>query len=265
MLLKYITKGFHLTSNPFYCMKNIIISIVLLYATNTSYVNAQDLYWGDFENNVSWWNTWGGAISVVENPLFEGNTSSRVLKYVPDSLWRGISIYFEKPPLNPSHIAVSLYAYAESSTALQLGLPSKNMAESFFLKDTLIGGNWRYIEFNISNLKVHTYKYIIIQTVEITNYYFDNIMVRADPNYVEPENPLMPNISLFPNPSRNFFNVTNLTETSEMTISNSRGQKILQKKVENNEQIPISSFGKGIYFIEIKNKDQVKKSKIIKL
>lgn len=239
---------------------SILLCIVILINTK-----AQDLDWGDFENNVSWWNSWKGTTSVIDNFDFEGNPSAKILKYVPDSLWRGISIYFENPPLNPSHQFISIYAYAENSTAIQLGMPSINVEDTFFVKDTLIAGAWRQIEFDISRLKVYNYKYFIIQTVENTTYYFDNMKVKADPNYTNIDNENALPVKVFPNPTRDYFRVSNVSDKSEIRVLNLAGQEMLKKVIMNDENIPLNGFPGGLYTIEIKSENRVIKTKIIKL
>lgn len=241
--------------------------MILLCIVSLLGIKAQDLDWGDFENNVSWWSSWKGTTSVVDNFDFNGNPSRKILKYVPDSLWRGISIYFEKPPLNSSHLSISLYVYAETTSVVQLGLPSANVTDTFFVKGTILGGAWRYIEFNISALKVYSYKYFIIQTVENTTYYFDNIRVKADPNYtyVENEDQNMLPIKIFPNPTKDYFRVSNVLDKAEIRISNFAGQELLKKVVTTDENISLIDFPGGIYLIEIKSENQYVRTKIIKL
>lgn len=57
-------------------------------------------------------------------------------------------------------------------------------------------------------------------------------------------------IKISPNPSNDYFQLNN-TESSDIEIYNSLGQKVLEKSILANEKIAISSLSKGIYFVKI--------------
>jgi len=60
-------------------------------------------------------------------------------------------------------------------------------------------------------------------------------------------------IKLFPNPSSEFIKVSGLTENQKYTIYNILGAEIKNGLISNNEQIDISNFTKGMYFLKFKD------------
>jgi hypothetical protein len=66
------------------------------------------------------------------------------------------------------------------------------------------------------------------------------------------------NISLFPNPSIQFIQISGLTENNKYTIYDILGTKIKKGVVSNNEQIDIRNFTNGLYFLKFKNGNTIK-------
>jgi Pregnancy-associated plasma protein-A/Secretion system C-terminal sorting domain len=76
-------------------------------------------------------------------------------------------------------------------------------------------------------------------------------------------------IFVYPNPSRNELNISlpnGLELPKSLTITNSLGQSIMTRKVENNDNLNIntSSLSNGIYFITISNENYTKTLRFIK-
>ena len=59
--------------------------------------------------------------------------------------------------------------------------------------------------------------------------------------------------NLFPNPSSEFIKVSGLAENQKYTIYNILGAEIKNGLISNNEQIDISNFTKGMYFLKFKD------------
>ncbi|MBK20993.1 MAG: hypothetical protein CMP63_01565 [Flavobacteriales bacterium] len=60
-------------------------------------------------------------------------------------------------------------------------------------------------------------------------------------------------ISLFPNPSINFIQVTGLNQTENYEIYDVTGSKIIQGSIANNQKIDITNLKKGFYLIKFEN------------
>jgi hypothetical protein len=74
-------------------------------------------------------------------------------------------------------------------------------------------------------------------------------------------------INVYPDPNTGDFTITGLTQGQVIDIYNSLGQKIKSKIADNSTmQFDISSYGNGIYLLNIQNKDgsRVVLKKIIK-
>ena len=77
-------------------------------------------------------------------------------------------------------------------------------------------------------------------------------------------------VTVYPNPCNGIFNIqilNNEFEYSSMQISNMQGQIIWQKELSNSinhtENIDISNFSKGIYFLKISTGEKIVTKKII--
>ena len=60
-------------------------------------------------------------------------------------------------------------------------------------------------------------------------------------------------LKLFPNPSSEFIKVSGLSENQKFTIYNILGAEIKNGLISNNEQIDISNFTNGIYFLKFED------------
>jgi hypothetical protein len=74
-------------------------------------------------------------------------------------------------------------------------------------------------------------------------------------------------IYIYPNPTNSFLTIeTGYPNTSHIEITSLNGQLILNKEMNGTtDQIDLSSFQKGVYFITIRSKDFVTTRKVIKL
>jgi len=60
-------------------------------------------------------------------------------------------------------------------------------------------------------------------------------------------------ITMYPNPSSDFINISGLTNTASYEISNMLGAKVQTGKVSQNENINVHSLNKGMYFVKLEN------------
>ena len=71
------------------------------------------------------------------------------------------------------------------------------------------------------------------------------------------ENKFETKISIYPNPAKDFVNLTNLPKESTVTVYNSAGRKIFSEKYsQTNISIDTSSFVNGLYFIQIESSEK---------
>ncbi len=72
------------------------------------------------------------------------------------------------------------------------------------------------------------------------------------------------NFSVFPNPSNGEITISNLkNDNYKLKIMNALGQVILTNKVNSNITFDLNQFGKGVYFIELSNKNSLITQKVI--
>ena len=61
-----------------------------------------------------------------------------------------------------------------------------------------------------------------------------------------------PQISLFPNPSRNFFTVVGIgSEQQQLSVYNINGMQVLQGRYSDGEPVDISALPQGIYLVRV--------------
>jgi len=68
---------------------------------------------------------------------------------------------------------------------------------------------------------------------------------------------------VYPNPSKEWFQVLNLTEAATISLYNLKGQKLMTKIISPNETIGVENLNSGSYLLEINLKDDTKRIKII--
>ncbi|WP_420572298.1 T9SS type A sorting domain-containing protein [Kordia sp.] len=76
-------------------------------------------------------------------------------------------------------------------------------------------------------------------------------------------NTILEKLSLYPNPTHNVLAITGLKETKEYVIYDIQGSEILQGKITNNQPIHIEKLQSGVYFLKLKDVENV--FKFIKL
>lgn len=92
-------------------------------------------------------------------------------------------------------------------------------------------------------------------------------MVIAEPVSADPEDRLLSKVNIFPNPANDYLTIESLDKGLTLIEINSiNGRKIYSGKMEGgSQQIDLSSFEKGVYFITIQSEGFVRTEKFIKL
>lgn len=72
------------------------------------------------------------------------------------------------------------------------------------------------------------------------------------------------NISIYPNPVKNKFSIKNIDKETAFRIYNVNGSILIQGMISESNEINLEAYSKGIYFIELENKDLLIIRKIIK-
>jgi hypothetical protein len=75
---------------------------------------------------------------------------------------------------------------------------------------------------------------------------------------------VLPNINIYPNPSKDWIKIDGLTESSNIQIFDITGKLILQQEYQVDDKIDISSLTTGMYILNIRNSEGVSSKKIIK-
>lgn len=65
-------------------------------------------------------------------------------------------------------------------------------------------------------------------------------------------------LSVYPNPSNNYINISGLTKIQNYSIYNVLGLKIQSGSISNNEKVDIQNLKNGLYFIELRNGNTLK-------
>ena len=73
------------------------------------------------------------------------------------------------------------------------------------------------------------------------------------------------NFQAYPNPVKNFLNLSYTQDISEVSVFNLLGQKVLSKKMNTAEgQIDMTNLAQGTYLLKVSVENQVKTIKVIK-
>jgi hypothetical protein len=75
---------------------------------------------------------------------------------------------------------------------------------------------------------------------------------------------VLPNISIYPNPSKDWVKIDGLTELSDVQIFDITGKLVLSQEYQLDDRIDISSLTTGMYILNIRNSEGVSSKKIIK-
>ena len=68
---------------------------------------------------------------------------------------------------------------------------------------------------------------------------------------------------IYPNPASDVLNISGISEAADYEIYNIAGQKIDEGKVSNHH-VNLNHLSKGVYFIQLKDKEKVTRLKFIK-
>ncbi|MDR6459663.1 hypothetical protein J2786_002770 [Chryseobacterium vietnamense] len=71
------------------------------------------------------------------------------------------------------------------------------------------------------------------------------------------------NTEIYPNPASDVLNISGISEASDYEIYNMAGQKVDEGKISNHH-VNLHHLSKGVYFIQLKNKEKVTRLKFIK-
>lgn len=71
-------------------------------------------------------------------------------------------------------------------------------------------------------------------------------------------------IRVYPNPSEGMYNIDGFDGTFQIIVTNSQGQLILKKEINNDYQLDLTTNPNGIYFIRLTSEQSVKLVKVIK-
>ena len=74
----------------------------------------------------------------------------------------------------------------------------------------------------------------------------------------------LPDINIYPNPSKDWIKIDGLTESSNIQIFDITGKLVLQQEYQVDDRIDISSLTTGMYILNIRNSQGVSSKKIIK-
>ena len=179
-----------------------------------------------------------------------------------DSLVNTVLSYFQSPPLNissspnPAEICLGDTITLEGSTGFD---------QYYWISENAVIGQNQQIELSPSQDFWYLLKAIDSNGC-VSN---EDIMVYVDTCATSVDELLFTNISVYPNPSTGIFtlkwdNTTN--KNSTLKVMNSVGEVVYSEILmigENEKQINISKFSKGIYLLEIETKNRIINKKLI--
>ena len=137
----------------------------------------------------------------------------------------------------------------------------------FYLADFTNGnatiiGDWTSVDLSsLGNVK--GLKFTMTATDNYTPYYFAMDDLVYSTTLATSENMLANSISIFPNPTSSYIKINGL-DNANIAIFNLNGEKVISKRNYNtNDTIDVSNLSKGIYIVQITDKDVVATKKII--
>lgn len=122
--------------------------------------------------------------------------------------------------------------------------------------------DWDSVQINLTALPTNIIKFVG-ETDRGSMLFLDNVSVDIINSTIEiiEEN----NISVYPNPTQNQFNIkTTSNEPTLLNIYSVTGQLVHSSQFTNSTQIDCSTWGNGVYFLLLDNKQTVKTVKFIK-
>jgi hypothetical protein len=73
-----------------------------------------------------------------------------------------------------------------------------------------------------------------------------------------------PTISLYPNPTSDYFQISGIEDTAHLTISDLNCIVLLKKQITSDENIQISHFRNGVYIAKIVTESGIVERKLVK-
>jgi hypothetical protein len=119
--------------------------------------------------------------------------------------------------------------------------------------------------FDLVQVNKNTFMCVLITYNNNSTYNISMVEISFDiPNNIESTEKT--SINFFPNPVKNYLNLVNckdLIGNAQYSVIDGSGRVLLTKELDNN-QIDMSSFQRGIYFIQIGNNDKIQSIKVLK-
>ena len=96
-----------------------------------------------------------------------------------------------------------------------------------------------------------------------TYFCIDNFTTRDNFTAIVDVNTNQNSLHVYPNPAKDFIVIEGINNQSEISIFDLTGREMLKQNVLNGEKISVTTFSKGIYFLEIKNENRIQTKKLI--
>jgi len=71
-------------------------------------------------------------------------------------------------------------------------------------------------------------------------------------------------ISLYPNPTSDYFQINGIVGTALVSISDLHCRVLLKKQINENEKISVDSLPKGVFIVKISTANQIVEKKLVK-
>lgn len=107
----------------------------------------------------------------------------------------------------------------------------------------------------VQNPPVTARTYVFIDNVQL---YECDSLIGIDENLIQP-------ISIYPNPAQDFVSIdipSNYTQ-AQLNIYNLTGQLVAQKRIQSNQNIPITELGNGMYIFVVQGGDKVWRERVV--
>lgn len=241
----------------------------------------------------------GNATStIVSNPDATGNnTSATVAKVVKEAnaeTWAGTTItaaaelgFATQIPFSATATKMTVAVWSPDA-GIQIRLKAEDHADNTHTveteKTTTVASGWEILEFDFSNEALGTatlanglangwvYDKVSIffnfdvngATAGVKTYYFDN-MAFGDLASLSTEKVNLANVSLYPNPTKDFLNISADETIKKVTIYNILGKVVKTISVnKTSKNIDVSNFNAGIYLVKYNVNSAIGTAKFIK-
>ncbi len=237
-----------------------------------------DTMYADYENTDITFAGYGNCtFEKVTNPHITGiNTSNNVgLVHSGNETWSGMWANTSHTIMFENNNVIRMKIYSPIITAFNIKIEQQgnsSVSDSVTTSNTTIN-EWEILEFDFSNSTTNVYNKFIMSfdfngTTD-TTFYFDDLFLDVDTttnnsiHFIDK----MTFISVYPNPTTDYinFDIKTLNKNATVVIYSSNGKKLLTKSIKNGvNQINISNFRNGLYFLQIEDGNRSFSSKIIK-